>query len=395
MEPGSIVLTMIVKDEEHVIIRALESCYKFIDTYCIVDTGSTDKTKELIKDFFDEKGIDGKIVDFKFTNFEDCRNMTIKHGRELGEYGFWLDADEQLQLNDKFDKELFSKSISRRKVDQMTFLAHYEGMKYNRIQFFRFDADFFWYGPIHEILRTNRTDLKADHFKYGNVFITPDGNSWKGDVSKKYEDHATVLLNYQIANNWNDNRWTFYLAQSYRDAYQIAEEMEPGTERAQQFALNSLKYYQQRAADMNGYFEEVYFSQLMIARISKNIYGADRALAEYMRCDNINIYNRIEHFYDIMELLLQSSMPGTAVIYGEAALTKIRQGSNATLFLQYTRYEWEIDYLYGIALARMNRPKDAKLVFNRILTNRVKAKDLASANLMRKEIEIVEQALKK
>ena len=53
MAETKIVLTMIVKDEEHVIERALKSCYKMIDSYCIVDTGSTDKTKEIIKTFFD------------------------------------------------------------------------------------------------------------------------------------------------------------------------------------------------------------------------------------------------------------------------------------------------------------------------------------------------------
>jgi len=50
----TITLCMIVKDEEHVIKRCLESIYKYIDRYDISDTGSTDKTKEIIKEFFDE-----------------------------------------------------------------------------------------------------------------------------------------------------------------------------------------------------------------------------------------------------------------------------------------------------------------------------------------------------
>jgi glycosyltransferase involved in cell wall biosynthesis len=42
-------LTMIVKDESKVIERALRSAAPFIDTYSICDTGSSDKTKDIIK----------------------------------------------------------------------------------------------------------------------------------------------------------------------------------------------------------------------------------------------------------------------------------------------------------------------------------------------------------
>ena len=56
-------LVMIVKNEEHIIKECLESMYKSIDRYDITDTGSTDKTKEIIKEFFDEKEIPGEIYD--------------------------------------------------------------------------------------------------------------------------------------------------------------------------------------------------------------------------------------------------------------------------------------------------------------------------------------------
>ena len=44
-------LSMIVKDESHVILRVLESIYKHIDYWAIADTGSTDGTQEIIKKF--------------------------------------------------------------------------------------------------------------------------------------------------------------------------------------------------------------------------------------------------------------------------------------------------------------------------------------------------------
>ena len=59
----TICLNMIVKNESKIIFRLLETVLPIIDTYCICDTGSTDMTKELIKEFFDVRCIEGKVLD--------------------------------------------------------------------------------------------------------------------------------------------------------------------------------------------------------------------------------------------------------------------------------------------------------------------------------------------
>ena len=56
-------LNMIVRDESKVIKRLLDSVAPFIDWYTIVDTGSEDNTKAIIKEVMDGYGIEGEIVD--------------------------------------------------------------------------------------------------------------------------------------------------------------------------------------------------------------------------------------------------------------------------------------------------------------------------------------------
>ena len=55
LKTPKICLNMIVKNESKVILRLFNSVYKFIDSYCICDTGSTDDTVSIITHFFNEK----------------------------------------------------------------------------------------------------------------------------------------------------------------------------------------------------------------------------------------------------------------------------------------------------------------------------------------------------
>lgn len=73
----TICLTMIVKDESHVIEDTLKNLWSYLpfDTYVISDTGSSDNTKALIKAFFDEKGVEGEIVDDPWVDFGHNRTL--------------------------------------------------------------------------------------------------------------------------------------------------------------------------------------------------------------------------------------------------------------------------------------------------------------------------------
>ena len=52
-------LNMIVKNEAHIILTTLNNLLQYIDFayWVISDTGSTDNTQEIIKDYFFAKGI--------------------------------------------------------------------------------------------------------------------------------------------------------------------------------------------------------------------------------------------------------------------------------------------------------------------------------------------------
>ncbi|MFC5448778.1 tetratricopeptide repeat-containing glycosyltransferase family 2 protein [Paenibacillus aestuarii] len=90
-------LCMIVKNEELTLARCLESVQGLVDEIIIVDTGSTDSTKEIASRF-------GAIIyDFEWTkDFSAARNASIQ--KATGQWILVLDADEfvQKEEHDKF-----------------------------------------------------------------------------------------------------------------------------------------------------------------------------------------------------------------------------------------------------------------------------------------------------
>lgn len=80
-------ICLIVKNEENVLARCLRCAKKFADEIIVVDTGSTDLTKEIASRFTD------KIYNFKWQNdFALARNYSFSLA--TGDFIMWLDADD-------------------------------------------------------------------------------------------------------------------------------------------------------------------------------------------------------------------------------------------------------------------------------------------------------------
>ncbi|SNZ05155.1 Tetratricopeptide repeat-containing protein [Terribacillus aidingensis] len=91
MNKPQVSLCMIVKNEEKVIGRCLDSVVNLVDDIVIVDTGSTDRTIEIIKEYES-----ARLFHYKWNNnFADARNFAASQA--IGDWILVLDADEFLE----------------------------------------------------------------------------------------------------------------------------------------------------------------------------------------------------------------------------------------------------------------------------------------------------------
>ena len=196
---------MIVKDEAEVIERCLSSVKPIIDYWIIVDTGSSDGTQEIIKEFM--KDIPGKLYERPSGDFAYNRNEALQLAKEEAEYLLFIDADDILAYEPDFH-------LPPLNHDCYTITIDYNSVRYSRIQLIRTDLHWEWGGPVHEVVMSYETG--APHLLEGVRMVIIGGGGRSQDPQKYQKD--ALLLEEDLAQNPQSTRAAFYLAQSYRDA---------------------------------------------------------------------------------------------------------------------------------------------------------------------------------
>jgi hypothetical protein len=200
---------MIVKDEELVIERALRSARPFISTWVIVDTGSTDRTKDIVLRTLGD--MPGLLVSRPWTNFGVNRTEALDLCKGRMDWAIMMDADDTLEGT------VPPASIwSRDDIDGMLMTLHHDQMRHERVQVFRVAAGWMYKGVLHELAIINGKAATVARLPAETYMITRCEGVRSRDP-QKYQKDAAVMLE-----EWNkdksDVRTLFYLAQSYRDA---------------------------------------------------------------------------------------------------------------------------------------------------------------------------------
>ena len=233
---------MIVRDEAHVIERCLNSVRPLITRWCIVDTGSRDATPRIIQNSL--SALPGELHHRAWVNFGHNRTESLALARNRGDWLLLIDADEELMLDSEFSVP------DRSEIDAWLVLQRPGGANQFYVpRLLRADHPWRYEGVLHEYLTSDRPfkqEMLAGMAQIGHF----DSARNQRPQREKYLSDANVLE--QALRSEPDNaRNQFYLAQSLRDAGEIARAIEAYHRRSQ----------------MAGWDEEVYCSLFEIARL--------------------------------------------------------------------------------------------------------------------------------
>ena len=206
---------MIVKNETHIIKECLDSIHPYIDYWVIVDTGSTDGTQDLIKQYFAEKGIPGELHERPWVGFGENRTEALRLCDGKADWAWMIDADDYIEGQFQFPLNV------PEEVDAWALKFARGEFKWWRTQIFRTGRDWKYIGILHEYptIPDKQPNIGKLEGGYEIVARTLGARNKDIDPVEKYKKDAQVLEE-ALKTEPENVRYQFYLAQSYFDSQQ-------------------------------------------------------------------------------------------------------------------------------------------------------------------------------
>lgn len=241
-------LCMIVKNEEDSLADCLTPIVPHVNEIIIIDTGSTDKTKEIACQFTDQ------IYDFVWCNdFSQARNFSLS--KAANDWVLVLDADEIITEFDRNVPERLTKSDNATvgRIKRINSLENQWGSTQNTERISRlFNKRRFHYeGIIHEQLvrknsgkpyKTMPVDITVNHIGYAKEVVNKKAKLER-NISLLQQAIAAAprdpYLHYQLGKS-------YYMAKEYRQAHDSFQT-------ALSFPLNFAYEYVQDLIESYGY----------------------------------------------------------------------------------------------------------------------------------------------
>lgn len=354
-----ICLTMIVKNESSNMNRLLDSVKEIIDMISIVDTGSTDNTKEIIIEWGTTNRIPTTVHEEPFVNFAYSRTHSIRKAKETypeADYFLLSDADFVWNINvgHTFDKKLL--------IDHKYLVEQYNPrLAYWNIRLLSSKVDWECVGVTHEywkecdIQSSYDNDIRTNKIRTLRIDDREDG----GCKSDKFERDERLLkegLNDENTPPDLKTRYKFYLAQTLKDLQRPEE---------------SIYWYTERIKD-KGWDEEVYH-----AKYSMGV-NYERMCVGYKNC--IRLLTKKEEWsdgekeyfnkwnsknYDMSELVVQAGHAFKQTEINYMAAYKFRK-SRAEALYHLTRFYREMgknEHAYELALIGVKIPPSNDTLF--------------------------------
>jgi glycosyltransferase involved in cell wall biosynthesis len=289
-----LVWNAILKNEAAILPRCVESLLPHIQGAVILDTGSTDGTRELVQDLFDRVKKPVEIHQAEFVDFSQARNAALQVARQSTlEFDYLLlsDADMDLVVSDSnWVKQLNGGPAYD--VKQVGGSLHY----WNRRLLHR-SSDAVYECPTHEYL-----DVSSAGRIDGVYFIDHADGANRPDKTAR----DIALLERALQTETRPGiieRACFYLANSYFELYEWGK---------------AADLYKKRVA-LGGFDEERWYAQMRYAQCLGRLGDRANFLLEMFRAFNVRP-RRAEVLYELAKDFRGRGENETSLLFSEAGM---------------------------------------------------------------------------
>jgi tetratricopeptide (TPR) repeat protein len=230
---AGISLTMIVKNEAATLGRCLASVRDLVDEIIVVDTGSSDNTKDIARQY------DAGIFDLPWPDsFAAARNESIRHAS--GQWLLWLDADEYFDDAQRSKLRQLISGLSDESaayvMRQRSAAANGSATLVGQVRLFRNHPEIRWDYRVHEQILPS---LKRAGHAVRNTAIVLEHSGYVDPALRHQKlDRNLRLLNLDLAERPNDPFTLFNLGWSFADSGRIPEAI-PLLQRSLQHSHNA------------------------------------------------------------------------------------------------------------------------------------------------------------
>jgi len=349
-------LMMIVRNEEAVLPRLIESVLPLISSWVIIDTGSTDKTPDIAQHLLGH--LPGSLLHREWVNFGHNRTELIQQMPHDVDFALLLDADHVLEVDSVED---FFRELKENHSDNLLMLNVIDTpLTYAMPYMVRSGTAYRFVGSTHEYITSDSPISKSAPLESIRVRHLGDGG-FKSDKLERDRE----LLERELREAGDSPRTRFYLGQTF--------EMLGSSELA-------IEHYS-ASATLATWDEEKYVATLRVGRLLKARGDSQNALSKFFAANEI-CPDRSESIYEIVKILQE--MGGYKFAH-RALNNAAYRSKQRILFLEPWITDFALPIEEAVVAWHVGHVSEAREKFTEILTKPGITPDLES--LIKRNLE--------
>lgn len=329
MPKPSLCLNMIVKNEAARIERCLRSVLPFVKSVCVLDTGSTDHTVEMIEAMCTAFDVCCHVGRGDFKDFSQARNEAFKLAQDVNgkdrmpwvQFALLMDADMEFVVDaPSVLHKLNANALSYDMIQKGGHVSYHN----------RRVVNLEWGTPPYVGVTHEYVDVPTAGLIEGARFIDHADGANRAD---KYVRDAQ-LLEEALKTDPNNGRYLYYLGNTYRDWGGTDKTVLP-------YAMDA---YDKRIK-LGGWDEETHSAMMHLAGVRKDL-GHPAGYVSRM----IDAYNfrpsRAEPLYDLAKYYREKGDPAASLLFSKQGMKVPRP--NDLLFVNDFVYEHGLRFEYSV-----------------------------------------------